>query len=208
MQTKKAKTTPRTKLNSAPNRTPQPIVAFASADEFYQWLDRHHADHPGIWLRIYKKATARPTVTYAEALDLALCYGWIDGQKQRGDEESWLQKFTRRRPRSVWSKINVGHVGRLIREGRMKPAGLAAVAAAQADGRWERAYPSASAAEMPADFVEALARFPKAQAFFNTLDKANRYAILYRLQTAKKPETRTRRLKEFSAMLGRGEKLH
>ena len=147
-------------------------------------------------------------MTYAEALDVALCYGWIDGQKQRGDEKSWLQKFTRRQPRSVWSRINVGHVERLTRQGRMKPAGMTAVKAAKADGRWKRAYTSSSKAEMPAEFMQALAKFPKAETFFNTLNKANRYAIVYRLQTAKRPETRTKRLNEFITMLRRGEKLH
>jgi uncharacterized protein YdeI (YjbR/CyaY-like superfamily) len=147
-------------------------------------------------------------VTYAEALDTALCYGWIDGQKQRGDDDYWLQKFTRRGARSAWSKINVGHVERLTREGRMKPAGIAAVSAAKADGRWECAYSSSSTAEMPADFLQALERSAKARAFFSTLNKTNRYAIFYRLQSAKKPETRTRRLNDFVAMLERGEKLY
>lgn len=186
----------------------QPILAFADAAEFARWLERHHADHPGIWLRIFKKGSDRPTITYAEALDEALCFGWIDGQKQRGDEASWLQKFTRRGPRSVWSKVNTSHVERLTLAGRMRSAGLAAVEAARADGRWEKAYHSSRTSEMPEDFVRELARLPKAQAFFDTLNKANRYAIFYRLQSAKRLETRARRLQEFLAMLERGEKLH
>lgn len=188
--------------------TVQPTLCFSSADEFRRWLLKHHATHPGIWLKLAKKGNDRASITYAEALDEALCYGWIDGQKKPFDELDWLQKFTRRGPRSVWSKVNVGNVERLTRAGRMQPAGQAAVDAAKADGRWERAYHSSSTAEMPADFLAALARQPKALAFYETLNKANRYAIFYRLTNAKKPETRARRLKEFVAMLKRGEKLH
>ena len=189
------------KFAAPPARAEQPIIAFTSAAEFSTWLAQHHATHQGIWLRIYKKASGRPTVTYAEALDIALCHGWIDGQKQRGDEESWLQKFTRRGSRSVWSKVNVGNIARLTSEGRMQPAGVAAVEAAKADGRWENAYHSSSTAEVPADFLQALAKSREAQAFFNTLNKANRYSFLYRLHHAKKPETRTKRIKEFVAKL-------
>lgn len=186
----------------------QPVIAFPDAAAFTEWLHRHHAGHPGIWLRIYKKASGQPTVTYAEALDVALCYGWIDGQKQKGDDQSWLQKFTRRGPRSVWSKINTGHAERLIREGRMQPAGHAAIEAAKADGRWDQAYHPSSSAEVPEDFLQALARYPKAKAFFETLSKANRYAVIYRLQSAKRPETRARRLQDFIERMRRGEKFH
>ena len=186
----------------------QPIIAFVSAAQFRQWLTRHHADHPGIWLKIAKKASGIPTVTYAEALDEALCLGWIDGQKKAFDETAFLQKFTKRGKRSVWSKINVGHVARLEKEGRMKPAGHAAVAAATADGRWEAAYDSPKTSAIPPDFQAALGKSKTAAAFFATLNSANRYAILWRLQTAKKPETRARRLADFIAMLKRGEKLH
>lgn len=186
----------------------QATLCFSSAGEFRRWLLKHHATHPGIWLKLAKKGNDRASITYAEALDEALCYGWIDGQKKPFDELDWLQKFTRRGPRSVWSKVNVGNVERLTREARMQPAGQAAVDAAKADGRWERAYHSSSTAEMPADFLEALARQPKALAYYETLNKANRYAIFYRLTNAKKPETRAKRLKEFVAMLKRGEKLH
>jgi uncharacterized protein YdeI (YjbR/CyaY-like superfamily) len=198
----------RAKPKKTPPRPEQPIIAFASAEEFSQWLDKNHEKHPGIWLRIYKKASGHPTITYAEALDVALCYGWIDGQKQSHDADSWLQKFTRRGPRSGWSKINVGHFERLTREGRVKPAGHAVAQAAKADGRWERAYSSPGSFEMPADFLAALAKSPKAEAFFATLNRNNRFAICYRLQTARTPETRTKRLNDFIAMLKKGEKLH
>ena len=159
-------------------------------------------------MRIFKKGSAQPSVTYAEALDVALCYGWIDGQKQRGDDESWLQRFTPRGKRSAWSKINTGHVERLMREGRIKSAGLVAVEAAKADGRWEAAYGSSSTFEMPAEFTAALAKSPSAAAFFTTLNKANRYAIFYRLVSAKRAETKGRRLQEFIALLERGKKFH
>jgi len=185
----------------------QPIIAFATAAQFRQWLTRHHADHPGIWLKIAKKASRIPTVTYAEALDEALCLGWIDGQKKTFDETTFLQKFTKRGKRSVWSKINVGHVTRLEKEGRMKPAGLAAVDAAKADGRWEAAYHSFSTAKMPEDFLAALAQEPDAKAFFETLNKTQRYGFFFRITTAKRPETRSKRIADFTAMLKRGEKL-
>jgi uncharacterized protein YdeI (YjbR/CyaY-like superfamily) len=186
----------------------KPVIAFVSARQFEQWLVRHHGAHEGFWMRIFKKGSGPATVTYAEALDVALCYGWIDGQKQKGDAVSWLQRFTRRGKRSAWSKVNTGHVARLIAAGRMRPAGLAAVEAAKADGRWEAAYGSWSTFEMPGEFVAALAKSRKAAAHFATLNKANRYAIFYRLTTAKRAETKARRLEEFIAMLERGEKLH
>lgn len=186
----------------------QPIVAFASASAFRRWLKTNHTAHPGIWMQIAKKDSGLASITYAEALDEALCHGWIDGQKKSHDAASWLQKFTRRGVRSVWSRINVGHIERLTSEGRMQPAGQAAVEAAKADGRWEQAYHSSSAAEMPADFLAAIAQHAKASAFFQTLNKANRYAIFFHLTTAKKPETRARRLAKFVAMMQRGERLH
>jgi uncharacterized protein YdeI (YjbR/CyaY-like superfamily) len=186
----------------------QPIMTFTTAAEFRQWLTVHHADHPGIWLKIAKKASGIPSVTYAEALDEALCVGWIDGQKKTFDETAFLQKFTKRGKRSVWSKINVGHVGRLEKEGRMKPAGFAPVEAAKADGRWEAAYSGSSTAEMPEDFLAALEDEPDAKAFFTTLNKTQRYGFFFRISTAKKPETRSKRIAGFVAMLKRGEKLH
>jgi uncharacterized protein YdeI (YjbR/CyaY-like superfamily) len=185
----------------------QPIIAFATATEFRHWLEQHHGDHPGVWIKLARKGSGIPSVTYAEALDEALCLGWIDGQKKSCDETAFLQKFTRRGPRSIWSKINVGHVARLEQAGRMKPAGLAAVAAARADGRWDAAYQSFSTAEMPEDFLAALAKEPKAKAFFETLNKTQRYGFFFRLATAKKPETRQKRIADFVAMLKRGEKL-
>ena len=186
----------------------QPIIAFANATEFRTWLTQNHADHPGIWLKFAKKASGIPTVTYAEALDEALCLGWIDGQVKSIDATYYLQKFTRRGKRSIWSKINVGHVARLEKEGRMKLSGCAAVDAAKADGRWEAAYHSPSSAEMPDDFLAALSKEPKAQAFFETLNKSQRYSFFFRITTAKKPETRTKRIADFIAMLNRGEKWH
>lgn len=159
-------------------------------------------------MKLAKKDSGIPSITYAEALDEALCHGWIDGQKKSFDADYWLQKFTRRGPRSVWSKVNITHVERLTAAGRMQPAGQAAVDAAREDGRWEQAYHSSSNAEVPDDFIEAVGRDAKAKAFFDTLNKANRYAIYFRLTTAKKPETRERRFQQLLAMMKRGEKLH
>lgn len=185
----------------------QPVIAFATAAKFRRWLTRHYADHPGVWIQIAKKASGIPSVTYAEALDEALCLGWIDGQKKAFDERTFLQKFTRRGKRSIWSKINVGHVARLEKEGRMKPAGIAAVDAAKADGRWDAAYHSSKTAEMPEDFLNALAQEPGAKAFFETLNKAQRYGFFFRITTARKIETRSKRIADLVGMLKRGEKL-
>ena len=185
-----------------------PIVLFADRIAFRAWLSAHHASQAGLWLRIAKAAAPLQSVTYADALDVALCFGWIDGQKQRHDAESFLQKFTPRQKRSPWSKRNREHVARLIAAGEMHPAGLAAVAAAKADGRWDRAYDSPATAAVPDDLQAALDKHPKARAFFETLSGANRYAILYRIQTAVKSETRARRIVEFIAMLERREVLH
>ena len=185
-----------------------PIVLFADRAAFRAWLSAHHASKSGLWLRIAKAASPLQSVTYAEALDIALCFGWIDGQKQRHDAESFLQKFTPRQKRSPWSKRNREHVERLIAAGEMHPAGLAAVTAAKADGRWDRAYDSPGTATVPGDLQAALDEHPEAKAFFKTLSSANRYATLYRVQTAIKPETRARRIAEFVAMLRRRETLH
>ena len=186
----------------------QPIVPFASATAFRRWLKTNHAKHQGIWMQLAKKDSGIASITYAEALDEALCFGWIDGQKKTHDAQYWLQKFTKRGPRSVWSKINIGHIERLTTEGRMQPAGQAAVDAAKNDGRWEQAYHSSSTHELPEDFLAAVRRHAKAKAFFDTLNNANRYAIYFRLTTAKKPETRARRFEQLLEMLKRGEKLH
>jgi len=184
------------------------ILSFRSSSEFRKWLAANHRQSDGIWLRIFKKDSGEPSVTYAEALDEALCFGWIDGLKQRHDEVSWRQRFTPRRPKSGWSKINTQHAGRLIKAGRMKAAGQAAIDAAKKDGRWTTAYDSPSRATIPEDFLAALRKNKKAQAFFESLNKANRYAIAYRLQTAKKPETKQRRMEMILAMLARGEAFH
>lgn len=184
------------------------ILSFRSPSEFRKWLAAKHAKSEGIWLRIFKKNSDTESITYGEALDEALCYGWIDGQKQKHDAESWLQKFTRRRAKSGWSRINTGHAERLIKAGRMKAAGQAEVDAAKKDGRWKAAYDSPSNSTFPDDFLAALNKVPKAKAFFNSLNKANLYAISYRLQTAKKPETRQRRMELILGMLARGEAFH
>lgn len=186
----------------------KPVLVFAEAVEFREWLRVNHAEHGGIWLRYFKKASGQATIIHAEAVREALCWGWIDGQARPHDEVSWLVKFTPRGPRSTWSQVNVGLVEQLITEGRIMPAGLAVVEAAKADGRWQQAYASSSTFEMPGDFMAALAKKPKALVFFESLNKANRYAIYHRLHTAKRAETRARRMKDFLAMLQRGEKLH
>src|SRR5579884_1982696 len=171
-----------------------PILPFASWQDWECWLAEHHTDTEGVWLKLAKKESGIASVTYAEALDIALCYGWIDGQKAAFDEQYWLQKFTPRRPKSGWSKVNCEKAMALIKAGRMQPAGMRQVELAQADGRWERAYDSQSSISVPEDFQRELDKNEQAKAFFATLDSANRYAILYRLQTAKKPETRTTRI--------------
>ena len=186
----------------------EPRQAFATAKAWEAWLVKHHAASTGLWLRLYKKNSGRPTVSYAEALDVALCYGWIDAQLKPLDAESWLRRFTPRRPQSPWSKINIGHAERLIQAKRMRPAGLARIQEAQTDGRWQRAYDSPKAMAVPQDFLKALKKHPKAKAFFDTLNRANLYAIAYRLQTAKKPETRERRMDQILAMLAEGKKFH
>jgi uncharacterized protein YdeI (YjbR/CyaY-like superfamily) len=185
-----------------------PIISFKSLKEWASWLARNHAASTGIWLRLFKKDSGVVSVTYAGALDEALCYGWIDGQLDKYDEKSWLRKFTPRRPKSIWSRKNMEHVKRLTAAGKMKPAGLKEVEAAKKDGRWKRAYDSPSAMQVPEDFLKALAKHQKAKAFFETLNKANTYAIAWRLQTAKKPETRAKRMQAILEMLARGEKFH
>ena len=184
-----------------------PIKPFKTAEAFEKWL-MANVDAAGIWLKIAKKDSGIATVTYAEALEVALCHGWIDGQKKGFDQEFFLQRFTPRRPRSLWSKINIGHVERLISAGRMQDRGLCEVEAAKADGRWDAAYHSSSAMEVPAELATALKKNRKAQAFFDALDKTNRYAFCWRVHTAKKPETRVARAEKFVEMLARGEKIH
>jgi uncharacterized protein YdeI (YjbR/CyaY-like superfamily) len=181
---------------------------FGSQAQFARWLARHHAKSTGVWLQLAKKGAPAPSVSYAEALEVALTWGWIDAQKRPLDAHHWLQRFTPRKPRSNWSKINCAKAEKLISDGRMQPPGLAQVAAAKADGRWARAYDSPKTATVPADLLRALKADKRAGAFFATLNSANRYAILYRVQTAKKEETRARRIATLVAMLGRHEKLH
>jgi uncharacterized protein YdeI (YjbR/CyaY-like superfamily) len=185
-----------------------PIHLFAGRRELEAWLEENSDSSAGVWLKIAKKGAEEPSVTYAEALELALCFGWIDSQKRGFDDQHFLQRFTPRRPRGRWSKINREKAEALIADGRMRPAGLAEVEAARADGRWEAAYAGQRTAAVPPDLQRELDANPTAAKFFASLDSANRYAILYRLQEAKKPETRERRLKKFLAMLERGEKVH
>lgn len=184
------------------------IRAFSTPMALGVWLRKHHADSSGVWIKFYKKSSGVRSITYAQALDEALCWGWIDGQARPLDERAWLQRYTPRRSRSGWSKRNRDHVARLTKEGRMQPSGVAAVAAAKADGRWRQAYDSPSASKVPADFLKAVAAHPKAEAFFKTLNRANLYAISYRLQTAKKPATRARRFEQLLQMMKDGKKLH
>ncbi len=178
------------------------------AEAWHAWLGSHHADHPGVWLVLHKKGGQATALTYAQALDEALCFGWIDGQIARRDDDSYRQRFTPRRPNSVWSARNVEHVALLTEAGRMQPAGLAAVRAAKAQGRWQAAYRGQAAIETPPDLAQALAANPAAAATFAQLDAANRYSILYRLDTVKRQATRDRKLAEYVDMLARGESIH
>ena len=183
--------------------------SFASSKQWKEWLAMNYAiSNNGIWLRIFKKDSNEATITYDEALDEALCFGWIDGQKKAYDEKSWLQKFTPRRSKSIWSKRNKTRVARLIKEKRMQPSGLKEIEAAKKDGRWDKAYDSPGQMEIPADFLEILGKDQQAYEFFKTLNKANTYAIAWRLETAKKPETREKRMQILLKMMKKGHKLH
>ena len=184
------------------------VMAFKDQQAFVDWLQVNHETSSGIWIQLAKKASPRPSVSYVEAVDVALCYGWIDGQSKSCDETSWLQKFTPRRRRSIWAKTNREKVERLMSEGRMQPAGLAEVDRAKQDGRWEAAYDSPRLAAIPSDLQTALQSSPQAHAFFRTLNSQNRFAILFRIQTAKKPATRARRIEQFIRMLENHEKLY
>jgi uncharacterized protein YdeI (YjbR/CyaY-like superfamily) len=185
-----------------------PVLSFATTRAWSEWLATHHASSPGVWLKIAKKGTRSKSVTYAEALEIALAWGWIDGQKDRLDETRWLQRFTPRRAKSPWSKLNRAKAEVLIAAGAMEAPGLLEVDRAKRDGRWERAYDGAASARMPEDLAAAFAQNSAAFAFFETLDGANRYAILYRVQTAKKPETRAQRIMRFVEMCARRERIH
>lgn len=185
-----------------------PIIEFKTAEKFETWLEKNQDNSNGLWLKIFKKDSGKKTISYAEALDVALCYGWIDGQKKTFDELAYLQKFCPRRDKSIWSKINIGHVERLIEAGRMKPGGLKAIDKAKENGNWEKAYDSPSKMTIPEDFLKELRKNKKAEAFYNGLNKTNLFSIGFRLQTAKKQETREKRMKEIIEMLARGEKFH
>jgi uncharacterized protein YdeI (YjbR/CyaY-like superfamily) len=187
--------------------TDEPLL-FPSAEDWAKWLAKNYERSGGVWLRLAKKNASSRSVTYAEALDEALCYGWIDGQKRPESEDFWLQRFLPRSAKSLWSKINCGKAQALIEQGRMQSQGLKAIDDAKASGRWESAYDSPSTATTPADFAAALDASPKAKAFFESLNKANRYALIWRIQTAKKAETRARKIEQFIGMLTRGEKIH
>jgi len=184
-----------------------PIFSFDSQDEFAEWMEKNY-ETPGVWIKFFKKNSGIKSITYDEALDVALCYGWIDSQSRSLDEKSYLQKFTPRRSKSIWSKINTGHIERLIKEGKMRPAGLKAVEDAKKDGRWINAYDSPANISLPEEFIKLLTENKKAKAFFDTLNKTNTYAIAWRIQTAKKPETKIRRMEKILEMLENGEKFH
>jgi uncharacterized protein YdeI (YjbR/CyaY-like superfamily) len=185
--------------------TDLPTLSFESKKKWADWLAKNHDKSAGLWMKLAKKGTGIPSVTITEALDVALCYGWIDGQRDSFDEKYYLQKYTPRRPKSIWSKINVEKVERLIASGEMKPAGLKAIEAAKQDGRWEAAYASQKAITVPADFQSALEKNKKAKAFFETLTGSRRYSFLFRIETAKKAETREKRIRQFVEMLEKGE---
>jgi len=181
---------------------------FATQRAFETWLRKNHTSSDGVWLLIAKPGADKPTITYPEAVEVALCYGWIDGQKKSIDAHHWLQRFTPRRVRSVWSKANRAKAEALIQSGRMQPSGMAEIDRARSDGRWDAAYEGARTAVVPSDLQAALDAEPEASTFFAGLDRANRYAVLWRVQTAMRPETRSRRIKTLVAMLARGEKIH
>lgn len=189
-------------------RSGLPIIGFADEAAFEGWIEAQPPDAPGLWVKFSKKGSGAASVSKAEAIDVALCHGWIDGQLDSYDDAWWLTRFTPRKPRSKWSQLNRTRALQLIAQGRMRGAGLAQVEAAKADGRWEAAYAPSSASEAPPDLKAALNENPKAAAFFATLTGANRYAVLYRIGTVKKPETRARKIAAFVAMLERGETIY
>lgn len=184
------------------------MLSFATQKQFEEWLAKYFDKEEGLWLRFYKKDSGEKSITYQEALDEALCYGWIDGQLKTYDEQSFLRKFTPRRPKSIWSKRNMEHIERLTSLGKMKTSGIEKVEAAKADGNWEAAYDSPSNMTIPEDFLGELEKDKKAKTFFESLNKANKYAIAWRLQTAKKPETRAKRMNVILEMLAKEEKFH
>lgn len=183
-------------------------LPFAAKRDWEAWLRRNHAKSDGVWIKFAKKKSGIPSITYDEVLEVALCYGWIDGQGKGLDDKFHLQRWTPRRPKSIWSKRNRARVLELIESGRMKPAGLREVERAKADGRWDAAYDSPSTATVPEDLARAFKSNAKARKLFETLNSTNRYAILHRIQTARKPETRARRIEQFVQMLNEGKKLY
>lgn len=185
-----------------------PVLPFVDAEAFDTWLATHHADTAGVWMQLARVKSGIASIRWEEAVPVALRWGWIDGQRRSLDDTWFLQRWTPRRPRSVWSRINVEHAERLIAEGRMMPAGMAQVEAARADGRWDAAYASVSSGEVPPELQAALDASPAAAAAFATLDSRNRYALCWRVATAKRAETKLRRAQQFVAMLERGERLH
>jgi uncharacterized protein YdeI (YjbR/CyaY-like superfamily) len=204
----KKKIIPAPSMPAFPSPDEKPVAAFLTSAKFEDWLRKNHAEHIGVWIQFFKVNSGQKSITYAEALDVALCYGWIDGPIRKADEFSWLVKFTPRGKRSVWSQVNKTHIERLTVEGRMTPAGHAAVELAKADGRWDAAYASSSTFKESDEFLAALRKSKKATKFYATLSKANRYSFYYRLHNVKKAETKARKIIEFIAMLERGETFH
>ena len=184
------------------------IISFESQNHFERWMEENNSLTEGIWVRFYKKNSFTKSINYDKALDVALCYGWIDGQVKKFDELSYIQKFTPRRSKSMWSKRNIDHVSRLEKEGKMQPSGIKEVEKAKKDGRWERAYDSPGNMEIPDDFLRELSKNKKALEFFDSLNKTNKYTIGWRLQTAKSAESREKRMKEILIMMDKGEKFH
>jgi uncharacterized protein YdeI (YjbR/CyaY-like superfamily) len=185
-----------------------PVMEFPTQQQWHLWLSKNHTALEGVWLKFHKKHSGLKSINYVEAVEEALCFGWIDGHVKPFDANSWIQKFTPRRAKSIWSKRNTERVMQLIEEGRMKPAGLKEIEAAKADGRWQKAYDSPGNMTVPDDFLKRLSKNKKAKQFFESLNKTNKYAINWRLQTAKKPETREKRMKAILEMLAKGEKFH
>ncbi len=184
------------------------IISFKTQNEFRKWLEKNYNSSIGIWLRFYKKESGASSITHEEALDEAMCFGWIDGQLNKYDDKSWLQKFTPRRSKSIWSKRNAERCEQLIKLGKMKPSGFKEINGAKEDGRWQKVYDSPANMKIPDDFIEKLSQNKKALQFFETLNRANLYAISWRLQTAKRPATRENRIKKIIEMLSKGEKFH
>jgi uncharacterized protein YdeI (YjbR/CyaY-like superfamily) len=195
-------------MNRIARKIADPIRLFGTRSAWEMWLEKNHRQSPGLWLRLAKKGSDLRSLTYPEALEVALCYGWIDGQKRGESDQAWLQRFLPRSAKSIWSKINRQKAQALVAKGKMKPAGLEAIEAAKTCGRWESAYDSPARSKIPPDFQSALDANPRARDFFRTLDGANRYAVLFRIQTVKKAETRTRKIAQFIGMLTRHERIH